>query len=57
MITNMEKLLPAEPGKGSYMPPMMSIRVVLFSKQAVCTSPDNWHSTTEQWDEVDLSNL
>ena len=53
----MKKLLPAMPGKGSYTAPATRTRVVLFSKQAVCTSTDDWPATTEEWDEVDLSNL
>ena len=53
----MKKLMPAETGKRSYTAPSSRTRTVLFTKQAVCTSTQDWSSTTEQWDEVDLSNL
>ena len=54
----MTKHLPAQSGKGVYTPPATETMVVLFTKQAICTSPtDNRSSSTEEWDEEDLSML
>ena len=54
----MKKQLPELTGKGVYMPPTTETMVVLFTSQAICGSPtDPRSSSTEEWDEEDLSML
>ena len=55
----MKKQLPKLMGKGVYMPPTTESMVVLFTKNDICTSDPTGSrsSSTEEWDEVDLSML
>lgn len=55
----MNTKLPAQSGKGAYLPPATETMVVLFTSQAICGSlaDDKRSSTTEVWEEEDLSTL
>lgn len=49
--------LPKRLGKGAYISPATRSKVILFESQSICTSIPEQASMTEEWDEVDLSNL
>ena len=53
----MKKKLPKLMGKGVYMPPTTESMVVLFTKNDICASGYEPSSTTEEWEEEDLSTL
>lgn len=53
----MEKQVPSFMGKGVYIPPTTESMVVLFTKNVICASGYDPSSTTEVWEEVDLSIL
>ncbi|MBQ4200676.1 MAG: hypothetical protein II648_00080 [Bacteroidales bacterium] len=44
-------------GKGAYLPPTTESIVVLYTKKVICASGYEPSSTTEVWEEEDLSML
>jgi len=53
----MKKQLPNLMGKGVYIPPTTESMVVLFTKNDICVSGYEPTTTTEEWEEEDLSML
>ena len=53
----MKKQVPNLVGKGVYMPPTTESTVVLFTKNDICVSGYEPSSSTEVWEEEDLSML
>lgn len=53
----MKKQLPNFMGKGVYMPPTTESIVILRTNKVFCASGYEPSSTTEEWEEEDLSTL
>ena len=53
----MEKQVPSFMGKGVYIPPTTESIMILGTNMVICASGYEPSSTTEVWEEVDLSML